>query len=70
MDHYESAYLLKMVQQVHDKGEVNGTKYCLNDYIGDGDDHAMAFDMKEVVNLAIEGVVFNSRDKPQNGKTS
>lgn len=67
MDNQDSAYLLKMVKQIQEKGEVNGTKDSLNDYIGVGDDHAMAFDLKEVIDLAVEGVVFNIRDKPQNG---
>lgn len=67
MDNQDSAYLLKMVKQIPEKGEVNGIKDSLNDYIGVGDDHAMAFDLKEVIDLAVEGVVFNNRDKPQNG---
>lgn len=67
MENQESAYLLKMVQQIPEKGETNGTKDGLNDYIGVGDDHAMTFDIKEVIDLAVEGVTPNFRDKSQNG---
>lgn len=66
MENQESVYLLKMVQQVHEKGEPNGTKDG-NDYIGVGDDHTMTFDIKEVIHLTLEGVVFNTREKQQNG---
>ena len=69
VENHESAYLLKMVQHVksEEKCEANGIQECTGDYIGVGEDHAMSFDIKEVVDLAVEGVAFDARDKPQNG---
>ncbi len=63
----ELGYLLKMVQQVNGRNEANGVKEALEEYIGVGDDHAMSFDLKDVIDLAVEGVTFNPRDKIQNG---
>lgn len=56
-----------MVQQVNGKSEVNGVKDNTDDYIGVGDEHALSFDIKDVIDLAVEGVMFNSREKSQNG---
>lgn len=67
MEGHDSAYLLKMVQQISNKGEINGAKEVIEEYIGVGDDCAMSFDIKEVIDLAVEGVVFNNRDRAQNG---
>lgn len=70
MEGHELAYLLKMVQQVNNKGDANWAKETSEEYIGIGEDHAISFDIKEVVDLAVEGVLFNSREKSQNGKCS
>ena len=67
LEGHESNYLLKMVQQVLSRGETNGVKDISEDYIGVGDEHAMTFDIKEVIDLAVESVGFNARDDSQNG---
>lgn len=70
METYESAYLLKMVQQPYAKGDVSRGNDHSEEYIGVGHDHAMSFDMKDVAHFAVEGVAFNARDKSQNGNCS
>lgn len=67
MEAYESAYLLKMVQQSNVKGDAGRGNDHSEEYIGVGQDHAMSFDVKDVAALAVEGVIFNARDKSQNG---
>lgn len=67
MENQESSYLLKMVQQLVGRGETNGVKDVSEDYIGVGDEHAMTFDIKDVIHLAVEDVGFNVRDDSQNG---
>ena len=67
MEGPESGYLLKMVQQVNHRGEVNGVKEVSEEYIGVGNEHAMSFDLKDVIHLAAAEVGFNARDKSQNG---
>lgn len=56
-----------MVQQLAGKGETNGVKDVSEDYIGVGDEHAMMFDIKDVIHLVADGVAFNVRDDSQNG---
>lgn len=58
-----------MVQKIQSggKAEANGNVETHDDYIGSGDDHAMSFDPKDVVHLAVQGVTFDIRDKAQNG---
>ncbi|KAL8675829.1 MAG: hypothetical protein Q9186_007569 [Xanthomendoza sp. 1 TL-2023] len=68
----ELGCLLQMVQKVKasDKAESNGDHETYGDYIGFGDNHAMSFDMKDVINLAVEGVTFDNRDNSLNGASS
>lgn len=69
MEQHEIGYLLKMVQQISGpKTEVNGVHEVSADYIGIGEDHAMSFDAKEVIELFVEGVAFGGLDKKQNGE--
>ncbi|MCJ1271313.1 hypothetical protein MMC22_011213 [Lobaria immixta] len=70
LEGHESNYLLKMVQQSTSRGETNGVKDVSEDYIGVGDEHAMTFDFKEVIHLAVEGVGFGSQDDSQNGSST
>ncbi|KAL8859539.1 MAG: hypothetical protein Q9178_003938 [Gyalolechia marmorata] len=67
----EPGCLLQMVQKVKasDKAEVSGDHEINGDYIGYGDNHAMSFDMKDVVDLVVEGVTFDHTDKLSNGTT-
>ena len=69
MENHQSAYLMKMVEQVKSgaKAEPNGTQDCSGGFIGRGDDFAMSFDTKEVTDLAVEGITFDSQHKMQNG---
>ncbi|KAL8740339.1 MAG: hypothetical protein Q9190_006949 [Brigantiaea leucoxantha] len=61
-----------MVQKIKsgEKTEVNGSQDILNEYVGVGEDHTMSFESKDVVSLAVEGVTFDGREKPQNGVNS
>ncbi|KAL8942856.1 MAG: hypothetical protein Q9211_001219 [Gyalolechia sp. 1 TL-2023] len=72
LDGNDQGYLLKMVQKIRpgDKAEANGNSETHTDYIGSGEDHAMSFDTKDVVHLAVDGVTFDIRDKTQNGTTA
>ncbi len=66
----EPACLLKMVQQVKhgDKGEgANGIREPSKEFIGVGDDFAMTFDMKNVVDISVEGAPGLSQEKQLNG---
>ncbi|KAL8728979.1 MAG: hypothetical protein Q9166_005074 [cf. Caloplaca sp. 2 TL-2023] len=67
----ELGCLLQMVQKVKssDQAETNGDHEVHGEYIGSGENHAMSFDMKDVIDLAIEGVTFDNRDKVLNGAT-
>ena len=70
MESPESVYLLKMVQQYKpgNKTEVNRGHETSADYIGDGEDYSMSFDVKDVIDLAFEGVVFGTHSMMANGK--
>lgn len=68
MEGSESSYLLKMVQQTKNRSEANGVKEGSEDYAGVGDDHSMSFDVKDVIDLAVEGIVFNQPNKLSTGK--
>ncbi|KAL8970783.1 MAG: hypothetical protein Q9183_001361 [Haloplaca sp. 2 TL-2023] len=62
----ESGYLLKMVQKVR-SSEANGIHENHGEYIGSGEDHAMSFELKDVVHLAVDGVNFDVHGKAPNG---
>lgn len=69
MDSSESAYLLKMVQQIKTvRGEVSGVQDGPEVLVGVGEDHAMSFEVKDVGGLSIEGLDFSAQDKLPNGK--
>lgn len=67
MEGSESSYLLKMVQQTKNRSEANGVREGSEDYAGVGDDHSMSFDVKDVIDLAVEGIVFNHPNKLSTG---
>ena len=50
------------------KAEVNRTQENFCDYIGIGEDYAMTFDVKDVIDLAFEGVIFSAQNAMANGK--
>ena len=72
MDNQESAYLLKMVEKAKagSKAELNGIQDSPAGFIGRGEDFAMSFDTKEVIDLAVEGINFETHNKMQNGRSS
>ena len=65
MSNDDPEYLLKMVQQVRrgDRNEINGVRDMTRDYIGSGDDHAMSFKMKDVVDFAPEATLLAPPDR-------
>lgn len=69
MDNNESTYLLKMVRRVklNSEAESNGVINSEVEYIGSGEDHAMSFEAKDVIDLAVKDVTFNLQDRVQNG---
>ena len=69
MDNNESTYLLKMVRRVKlgNEAESNGVVNSEVEYVGSGEDHAMSFDAKDVIDLAVKDVSFNLQDRVQNG---
>ena len=50
------------------EAESNGVVNSEVEYIGSGEDHAMSFEAKDVIDLAVKDVSFNVQDKGQNGK--
>ena len=67
LEYQHAAYLLKMVQQISMRVGINGSREGLEEYIGTGEDHAMSFNIKDVIDLAAEGVTINYREKALNG---
>ena len=65
----KSQYTLKMVRQVRSSGEahVNGDSDLLEEFIGEGEDHVMSFDLHDTVSLAVDEVVTASTQPAQNG---
>jgi len=70
MGNDESAYLLKMVRQIKngEKGQANGIQEDTAAYVGVGDEHDMTFNVKDVAEVAIDGVQLSGQDKYQNGE--
>ena len=68
-DRSQPEYLLKMVQLVRygDRAEASGARDPPREYIGVGDEHAMAFKIQDVHDFAVEGILSNSQDKRPNG---
>ena len=69
LEGHDSAYLLKMVQQVKqgNKNDSNGVAEYSWDYIGAGEDYSMTFDLKDVIDLAVEGSLLSTQNKLNNG---
>ncbi|KAG8528108.1 uncharacterized protein KY384_007024 [Bacidia gigantensis] len=61
----EPEYLLKMVQHQRrgDRGEVNGVRENSREYIGVGEDHAMSFKLRDVVDFSPEAVPMATQEK-------
>ena len=69
MDKSEPEYLLKMVQQIRSghKGDLNGFRDAIRDYVGVGDDHALSFKIKDIIDFASEGISISNQDRRLNG---
>jgi len=63
-------YVFKMVKKIQTGSDapVNGASDSLDDYIGQGDNHVMTFDMIDVADFHVNGVVLDkTHSKGQNG---
>lgn len=61
---------MKMVKRISSPGhtQTNGNAEKLNEYIGSGQDHLMAFGLQDIVDLNVSNVQLAASDpKPQNG---
>ncbi|SLM34481.1 LsmAD domain [Lasallia pustulata] len=72
LENNEPTYFFKMVRRVKlaSEAESNGVVNSEVEYIGSGEDHAMSFEAKDVIDLAVKDVSFNVQDKGQNGATT
>ncbi|KAI9771328.1 MAG: hypothetical protein M1840_002298 [Geoglossum simile] len=70
----EPAYVLKMVKHLKPASgneQSNGLRDSASGYIGTGAEHVMIFEIRDVVDLSVEAVVFNDvASRPQNGASS
>ena len=48
--------------------QTNGNTDMLQEYVGEGEDHVMTFDVQDTVDLAVNDVVTASTQPMQNGK--
>ncbi|KAL5377198.1 hypothetical protein PMIN02_011593 [Paraphaeosphaeria minitans] len=73
LDPTEMRYVFKMVKKVQAASDthVNGNSEPSDDYIGSGDDHVMIFDMGDVADFHVNGVVLDkTHSKGRNGASS
>ncbi|KAF2651361.1 hypothetical protein K491DRAFT_607077 [Lophiostoma macrostomum CBS 122681] len=73
LDPTEMRYVFKMVKRVQPatESQVNGASETLDDYVGQGDDNVMSFDIGDVADFHVANVVLDkSQSKGQNGITS
>lgn len=69
-DASDSRYTLKMVKRLSAGGQQqsNGVAEVSDEYVGQGEDHVMAFDSQDVVDLNVSNVSTDrSRARGQNG---
>ncbi|KAI9835570.1 MAG: hypothetical protein M1819_002021 [Sarea resinae] len=69
----ETSYVLKMVKKVKAVGkeQANGVTDGSDEYLGTGDSHAMTFEIRDVIDLAVEGAsLTQTQSKSQNGMAS
>jgi len=50
--------------------QTNGVTDMLQEYVGEGEDHVMTFDVQDTVDLAVADVVTANTQPTQNGKLS
>lgn len=63
---------MKMVKRTRlaSQQQANGNTQLADDYIGEGEDHVMAFDVQETAELAVNNVVTANANASQNGKST
>jgi hypothetical protein len=66
----KSVYTLKMVKRTRlaSQQQTNGNTELLDEYIGEGDDHIMHFDVQDTADLSVPNVVTVNAHAAQNGK--
>jgi len=47
---------------------MNGNTAPAEEYVGEGEDHVMTFDVQDTVDLAVSGVITTSAQAAQNGE--
>lgn len=66
----DSSFLLKMVQRASQDGQpkVNGVSDVASPYIGSGPEHSMAFDIRDIADIAVPNVSPAEVSVKENGK--
>jgi hypothetical protein len=66
----KNVYTLKMVKRTRlaSQQQTNGNTELSDEYIGEGDDHIMHFDVQDTVDLSVANVVTANAHAAQNGK--
>jgi PAB1-binding protein PBP1 len=60
--------MVKHLKPVSGNEQPNGVRDSGSAYIGTGAEHVMIFEIRDVVDLSVEGVIFNDvAPRPQNG---
>jgi hypothetical protein len=68
----KNVYTLKMVKRTRlaSQQQTNGNAELSDEYIGEGDDHIMHFDVQDTADLSVANVVTANAHATQNGKPS
>ncbi len=66
----KSVYILKMVKKIKlaSHQQVNGNTESSDEYIGEGEDHVMVFDVQDTADLAVANIVTANTHATQNGE--
>lgn len=65
----DARFTMKMVKRVSAATQSNGAAEKLNEYIGNGEDYMVAFDLQDTIDLNVWDVQLSAaEDKAQNGK--
>ncbi|KAF2021495.1 hypothetical protein BU24DRAFT_337600 [Aaosphaeria arxii CBS 175.79] len=72
LDPTEMRYVFKMVKRVQGSdAQVNGTSEPSDDYVGQGENHVMSFDIGDVADFNVSNVILNkSQSRTQNGAST
>lgn len=65
----KSVYILKMVKRTRlaSHQQMNGNSELPDEYIGEGEDHVMTFDVQDTADLYVANVVTENAQATQNG---